>query len=48
MDPITFTWEVLQNLFGLIAAVAIPVGGLWLIARRQKKRQRGNHRAPNG
>lgn len=48
MDPITFIWEVLQSLFGLIAAVVIPIGGLWLIALRQKKRQGRNHRSSNG
>lgn len=48
MDPLTFVWEIVQNLFGLIAAVAVPVGGLWLIARRQKQRQRRNQRPPTG
>ncbi len=48
MDPITFIWEVLQNLFGLIAAVVIPIGIFWLIAVRQKKRQRRDHRSSSG
>jgi heme/copper-type cytochrome/quinol oxidase subunit 4 len=48
LDPITFAWEVAQTLFGLIAAVVIPVGGLWLIARRQKSRHRRDHHRPTG
>ncbi len=48
MDPMTFIWEVAQTLFGLIAAVVVPVGGLWLIARRQKTRQRHDRRPPAG
>ena len=37
VDPITFIWEVLQQVFGLIAAVALPVIILVLIARRSRK-----------
>lgn len=48
MDPITFVWEVLQTLLGLIAAVVIPIGGLWLISRRQKKRHHRDRRPPTG
>lgn len=48
MDPFSFIWEVLQTLFGLIAAVIIPIGGLWLIAKRQKSRHRRDNRSPNG
>ncbi len=48
MDPMTFIWEVAQTLFGLIAAVVVPVGGLWLIARRQKTRQRHDRHPPSG
>ena len=48
MDPITFIWEVGKTLFGLIAAVVVPIGGLWLIARRQRSRQRHARRPPTG
>jgi heme/copper-type cytochrome/quinol oxidase subunit 4 len=48
MDPITFIWEIAQVLFGLVAAVIVPVGGLWLIARRQRSRQREGQRPPTG
>jgi hypothetical protein len=48
MEPISFVWEIVQTLFGLLAAVVIPIGGLWLIARRQKSRHRRDHRPPTG
>lgn len=48
MDPITFIWEIAQTLFGLIAAVVVPIGVLWLIARRQKTRHRRQDRPPTG
>ena len=48
MDPISFVWEVMQTLFGLIAAVVVPIGVFWLIARRQKTRQRRQDRPPTG
>lgn len=48
MDPIIFIWEVARTLFGLIAAVAVPIGGLWLISRRQKTRHRRNRKPPTG
>jgi hypothetical protein len=37
VDPITFIWEVAQQVFGLAAAVALPVIVLVLIARRSRK-----------
>ena len=46
MDPITFVWEVGKVLFGLIAAVAVPIGGLWLIARRQRNRNKRHDHPP--
>jgi heme/copper-type cytochrome/quinol oxidase subunit 4 len=48
MDPITFVWEVAKTLFGLIAAVVVPIGGLWLISRRQKHRRRRDRKPPTG
>jgi hypothetical protein len=45
MDPVTFVWEVVKAVGGLAAAVIVPIGGLWLIARRQRDRQR-RHRRP--
>lgn len=48
MDPITFIWEVLQTLFGLIAAVVIPIGVFWWIAKRQRNRHRRHDRPPTG
>jgi hypothetical protein len=46
VDPITFIWEVTNSLFSLVAAVAVPIGGLWLIARRQRNRR--DRRPPTG
>ena len=48
MDPITFIWEIVQTLFGLIAAVVVPIGVLWLIARRQKNRRSRHNQPPTG
>jgi hypothetical protein len=39
MDPIQFIWEVVQAVFALAAAVVLPIGILWLIARRASNRQ---------
>lgn len=46
MDPLQFIWEVAQAIFSLIAAVALPVGAFWLIARRQQRRQATNRPDP--
>jgi hypothetical protein len=40
MDPFQFVREVLEALGGLVAAVVLPIGLLWLIARRQRNRPR--------
>lgn len=38
MDPLQFIWEVGQAVFSLAAAVVVPIGVFWLIARRQRNR----------
>lgn len=44
MDPVQLIWEVSKTLLALISALALPVAGLWFIARHLRSKRDNSER----